>query len=188
MNNRGGIFMRKKTIIETERLIMREFDEADLDEYVKLISDENVYKWLGNRKQKSNEEARSIIDYFIKEFSENGMGVLAVISKGSGKLIGQAGVKHISEFDAIEYLYALNYREWNKGYATEIGKNFMEYYRTNFLNNKLIAIVYPDNIQSKKVLSKLGFEFKGQKEIFKTELDYYEWNYHQSLNLIKKWI
>ncbi|SCY45940.1 GNAT family N-acetyltransferase [Alkaliphilus peptidifermentans] len=166
--------MKTKTILETERLIMREFDESDLCEYIELISDENVYKWLGNRKQKTSEEARNTINYFIKEFSKNGIGVFAVISKESKKLIGQVGVKYINELDATEYLYALDYREWNKGYATEIGKNFIQYYRTKFPNKKLVAIVYPDNIQSKKVLSKLNFEFKGQKEIFETKLDYYE--------------
>lgn len=166
--------MEKKTIIETERLIMRGFEESDIDAYLELISDENVYKWLGNRKRKSREEAKSHISNYITEFSKNGIGVLAVISKESRNLIGKAGVKYIRELDAIEYLYALDYREWNKGYATEIGRNFIKHYRTNVLNHELVAIVYPDNIRSKKVLTKLGFELKGQKEIFEAKLDYYE--------------
>lgn len=168
--------MEKKTIIETERLIMREFEETDLDSYVEIISNENVYKWLGQRNKKTTEDAKSIIDYFMKEFSKNGIGVFAVISKESGKLIGQAGVKYIREFDAIEYIYALDYREWNKGYATEMGKSFMENFKTYYPNTKLIAITYPDNMKSRKVLSKLGFESKGQKEIFETKLVYYELN------------
>jgi len=166
--------MEKKTVIETERLIMRGFEESDLDNYFELISNENVYKWLGNRKRKSREEAKNLISSFISDFSKNGIGVLAVIEKESGKLIGKAGVKYIREFDAIEYLYALNYQEWNKGYATEIGRNFIRYYRSNVSDNELIAIVYPDNIASKKVLTKIGFELKGQKEIFGAMLDYYE--------------
>jgi len=174
VTNQGGAFMEKKTIIETERLILRGFEESDLDNYYELISNENVYKWLGNRQRKSREEAKNLLSNFISEFSKNGIGVLAVIAKESGKLIGKAGVKYIREFDAIEYLYALNYRDWNKGYATEIGRNFIRHYRRNVSDDKLIAIVYPDNIGSKKVLTKLGFELKGQKEIFGTMLDYYE--------------
>jgi len=166
--------MENKTIIETERLIMRGFEESDLDSYYELISNENVYKWLGNRKRKSREDAKNLISNFISDFSKNRIGILAVIEKESGKLIGKAGVKYIKEFDAIEYLYALNYQEWNKGYATEIGRNFISHYRSNFSDNDLIAIVYPDNTASKKVLTKLGFEYKGKKEIFGAILDYYE--------------
>lgn len=166
--------MNKEIIIETDRLILRAFEESDLDEYAKMMGNKNVYQWLGNRKERSREDAKKLIHYFIGEFKENGIGVLAVISKESGKLIGQAGVNYQRELDAREYLYALDYNEWNKGYATEIGKHFIEYYRSTFPKDKLIAIVHPDNLQSKKILSRLGFEYKGQKELFDSILDYYE--------------
>lgn len=166
--------MNKKMIIETDRLILRAFEESDLDEYGKLMGNKHVYQWLGNRKERSREDAKKLIHHFIRAFKENGIGVLAVISKESGKLIGQAGVNYLRELDAREYLYALDYKEWNKGYATEIGKHFIDYYRSTFPKEKLIAIVHPDNLRSKKVLSKLSFEYKGQKELFEVNLDYYE--------------
>lgn len=163
-------------IIETERLIIREFKEDDIGQYFKMISNDNVYKWLGDRKKKSIYDAKRIMLYFKNKFRDEGRGVLAVVSKENGSLIGQVGVNYAPNLGCFEYLYAIAYEEWNKGYATEIGIEFINYYRDRFKDEKIVAVVYPENLSSKKVLSKLNFDFKGQKEMFGGVLDYYELN------------
>lgn len=161
-------------VLETERTILRPFRECDLDEYSEMIGDEEVYRWLGNRQRKSADQAREILRRFMRDFEERGHGVHAVISKQSGALIGQAGSNYLGQLDAVEYLYALDRKEWGKGYATEIGMRYLDHFTAKFPGKRLVAIVYPDNIRSKKVLEKIGFEYRCQKEIFETVLDYYE--------------
>ena len=162
------------TTIETERLFMREFQKTDLDAFFEMIRNKEVYQWLGNREKKNREEAEWILDYFIKESSKKGTMILAVISKENNQLIGQAGVKYLKEVDGMEYFYALNQNQWNKGFATEMGRGLIDCYTRAFPEEDLAAVVYPENHRSKKVLMKLGFQWMGMREAFGSCLDYYE--------------
>ncbi|KAB3538565.1 GNAT family N-acetyltransferase [Alkaliphilus pronyensis] len=165
---------KKTQMIETERLILRPIKPLDFNDYCDMLCDDKVYIWLGNRKRRTPEEVEKLMDYFINHLKERGYGVLGVICKETGKLIGHAGANYIKSLDSIEYLYALNSKEWNKGYATEIGRGYLEYFKNNYDYKKLIALAYPQNQRSVNVLKKLGFVNEGRKEMFENMLDYFE--------------
>lgn len=159
---------------ETERLILRRFSVHDQEDYYAMLSDENVYVWLGSGKKVSYEDSAKIMAYFNKGFDEKGFGVYAVIEKESGKLIGQAGFNVVPPLDRTEYLYALSKSSWGKGYATEAGKALISYFENEHVDVPLIALTHQGNVQSKRVLDKLGFVEKGEKELFGLVLNYYE--------------
>ena len=158
----------------TERLVLRRFEKNDIDEYYSMLSDASVYCWLGNRQKKSFEDAVKIMEYFNNVFEKNAFGVYAVIEKDSGNFIGQAGFNTLSSLDCIEYLYAFKKDSWGKGYATEAGKELIKNYVIETGQSSLIALTHKENVQSKRVLNKLGFIEKGEKERFGSVLNYYE--------------
>lgn len=159
--------------LQTERTIIRSFSPKDLSEYYKILSNEAVYSWLGNRTKRTEEQAAKALDYFSSELEKNGYGVYAIMDKETNQLIGQAGFNYIKELERTEYLYALDPAFWGKGVATEVGQFLISDFKKRFHKQELIALAYEGNDRSSNVLRKLGFQAKGRKEIFGSELEYF---------------
>ncbi|HAS73408.1 MAG TPA: hypothetical protein DCS67_04630 [Clostridiales bacterium UBA8960] len=163
------------TIIVTERLILRPFIEADFESYKEMLQDEAVYQWLGDRKQRTDEQVLKMMRYFNDKSEKDGHGVYAVALKESNKLIGHAGTSFFKDLDRTEYLYAFSKDYWGKGYATEIGRAYIPLYLALTYDKSLVAIAYQGNDKSSHVLEKLNFAKAGEKEIFGQTLDYFEY-------------
>lgn len=167
-----GAYM--KTIVKTERLILRPFVESDFEAYKKMLQDEAVFKWLGDRKPRTDEQVQKMMRYFNDKSEQDGHGVYAVALKENDRLIGHAGTSFFKDLDRTEYLYAFSQMHWGKGYATEIGRAYIPHYLAQAEDQALIAIAYQGNVQSAHVLEKLGFENAGEKDVFGHTLDYFE--------------
>ena len=162
------------TIITTERLILRPFEDNDFEAYKEMLQDESVYKWLGDRKQRSDEQVLKMMQYFNHKSSSDGHGVYAVALKSNNRLIGHAGTSFLKDLERTEYLYAFSKTHWGNGYATEIGQAYIPYYHKLTGDTTLIAIAYQGNLKSAHVLEKLGFVNKGEREVIGHTLDYFE--------------
>ena len=96
--------------IETNRLILREIEEYDLQGIFELDSDPDVHKYLGKKPIKSLQESKSIIKYIQKQYKEDGIGRWAVIDKTTNEFIGWAGLKYEKEVRSEMHYYDLGYR------------------------------------------------------------------------------
>ena len=110
--------------IETERLILREWQEADLESFARINQDPKVVEFLPA--PLSLEETCSWINRIKHHFVEHGFGLWAVTLKCSGELIGFVGL-NIPAFEAhftpcVEIGWRLASSHWGKGYATEAAK------------------------------------------------------------------
>ena len=109
--------------LETDRLIIREIREADLDGIFELDSSTEVHKYLGNKPIKTKEEAKNTIQFIREQYIERGIGRFAVIEKKSGEFIGWSGFKlnrgkkeTLNGFDNfIDIGYRLIPKYWKKG-------------------------------------------------------------------------
>ena len=158
-------------IIITDRLEIRRFLEKDTERYVSIMTNPDVYRYLGSGSGVSEEGVVKLMDHFESIF-EQGYGVFAVIEKASGEVIGHCGIRPIPD-GRIELLYAYCPSAWGKGYATEAGKAVLAYGKENFNLNEIIAMSYPQNPGSIGVIKKLGFEPIGQEEHFGNMLEVY---------------
>lgn len=163
-----------EAIVKTERLILRPFIESDFEAYKEMLQDEAVYQWLGDRKQRTDEQVQKMMRYFNDKSEQDGHGVYAVALMENNKLIGHAGTSYFKDLERTEYLYAFSQKHWGKGYATEIGHAYIPYYLALTADQALVAIAYQGNAKSANVLEKLGFEKAGVKEVFGHTLDYFE--------------
>lgn len=163
-----------RTIVVTERLVLRPFIESDFEAYKEMLQDEAVFQWLGDRKQRTDEQVRRMMRFFNGKSEQDGHGVYAVALKENNKLIGHAGTSYFKDLDRTEYLYAFSTEHWGKGYATEIGRAYIPHYLALTADQALVAIAYQGNAKSAHVLEKLGFEKAGVKEVFGHTLDYFE--------------
>ncbi|WP_195947884.1 GNAT family N-acetyltransferase [Paraclostridium bifermentans] len=160
--------------IFTERLVLKRFNECDLEKYYDILKQEEVSKWLGTGKRKSYDDVKNIMQSFEQHWSQNNYGVWAVINKENDELIGHCGLKNIDNSTDIELLYAFKQSSWGHGYATESAKSVIEFAKNELKLLKLVAIVYPNNIKSCNVIEKLGFEYRGIQKHFGVDLSYYE--------------
>ncbi|EYE88157.1 acetyltransferase [Fervidicella metallireducens AeB] len=162
--------------INTKRLVMRQFQDDDINQYISIMTNPNVTQYLGNRKNKTSAEVLGIMEKFKKLWSENGYGVWAVIEKSSGKIIGHCGYMTVEEYGEVELLYAFDENYWGKGFATEAAKAAIEYASLHYNWTKIIAMAYSGNAASNHILKKLGFWYDKEITLHGGRLKLYSFN------------
>lgn len=151
-------------IIETERLILREFEEADLKKMIPVYSDEDVMRYIGRGGPVSGEQAEKMLQAFMNSYKENGYGLWALVEKSSGDIIGHCGLNTFKDKSYTEVAYLLRKESWGKGYATESAKASLDYGFETAGLERIIALTYPDNKPSQNVVKKIGLEYQCDKE------------------------
>ena len=166
-----------RILAETERLILRELEYTDENDLFEMDSDPEVHLFIENNPVESIDEITKVIEMLKKQYKENGIARWAVIDKLTNECIGWSGLKYFNQpLNKHNNFYELGYRfkkkHWGKGFATESSIAILDYGFTNLNVDKIFAITDPKNVNSKKVLFKLGFEFQ---ETFDYEGDLTDW-------------
>ncbi len=113
--------------VETERLLLRPFGEADLSELYEYLSQKEQQRLAGNPPVDSLDDARAILDRILDP--ELPPRSLAIVLKSENKVIGNLSIGRYPflENDAVlrtlrgvTLSYVLNERYWRKGYMTEL--------------------------------------------------------------------
>ena len=157
--------MLPKKSIETERLLLRELNLSDADGMFELDSNPNVHIFVGKKPVKAIDESIVQIENIQQQYNDFGIGRWAVVLKETNEFIGWSGIKFITnEINKHQNFYEIGYRfiekHWGKGYASEAGKAFIEYAFNEMKIDCLYAYADEGNENSRKVLEKLGFQYK----------------------------
>ena len=84
---------RYKVILETDRLLVREYVEEDAEAFFKLNTDPDVLRFVPDKALLKVEQARQLlIDHPIVDYRKHGFGRGACILKSTGEQIGFAGL------------------------------------------------------------------------------------------------
>jgi len=146
-----------KKIIETNRLILRELDVLDSEQFFKLNANPEVMRYTGDQPFLSISDAEAFLKNYT-DYKINGFGRWAVISKESSKFLGWCGLK-LNEKKLIDLGFRFFQKEWGKGYATESAKASLEFGFNSLNVNEIIGRASIDNKASVRVLEKLGMSF-----------------------------
>ncbi len=148
-----------KLILETERMLLREFEMEDYKEVFDFGSNPEVGKYTGDEPLRSYEEAKAIIDNAFKtDYNMYGYGRWAPVYKPNNRVIGFAGLKYLKIIDETDIGFRFLPEYWGKGIATEISAAIIKYGFNELNLSRIIGIAHPQNIGSCKVLSKIGME------------------------------
>lgn len=150
-----------KIILETERLVLREFMLSDADFIIQLLNTKTWIKYIGDRNIKSIAAAENyLLNGAIKSYKENGFGLYMVELKISKTPIGMCGIikRDSLEFPDIGFALLPNYE--GKGYAFEMAKAMLVYAKETLMLPDILAITLPSNKSSIKLLEKIGLKFK----------------------------
>ena len=150
------------TVLETERLALREMTLDDVDPLLLVLGDpvamahypapltrQGVKEWIRRSR---------------RQYAELGYGLWAAVLKETGECIGDCGLTWQpvdSPADRrLEVGWHIRRDLWNRGFATEAGRACRDYARDRLREAHLISIIAPDNLASQAVARKLGMRIE----------------------------
>ncbi len=148
------------TVIETERLVLRELDLNDAAFILELLNEAEFIRFIGDKGVRTLAGARDyLIEVPIDSYARHGFGLYMAELRGSGVPIGICGlVKRDGLADAdVGFAFLERYR--SKGYAVESAAAVLSYGRRVLRLPRIVAITAPDNRSSIAVLEKIGLRF-----------------------------
>ncbi len=140
--------------LETERLILRAWRDADLDAYAVMVGDPETMRFLGG--PLARPDAWRSMAYQLGHWVLRGHGMWAVERKSDGALIGRIGVQRPETWPAIEVAWTLGQPFRSQGYATEAAKASMDWGFQNLPVARLVSLIDPANVPSQNVAKRLG--------------------------------
>jgi RimJ/RimL family protein N-acetyltransferase len=144
-------------VIETERLTLRRFTEADRETVARWNADESFTRHLAG--VQTREQSDAAFDRWARHWEERGFGLLAVEWNETGELIGRVGPQfHRYWPQDPEVVRAFDPEWWGRGLATEAGAAAVAWASGDLGYARLVSITTEANIASRNVMAKLGFE------------------------------
>jgi RimJ/RimL family protein N-acetyltransferase len=145
--------------LETERLVLKPYTEADRDDLIKLFTDAAVMKHVGDGVMNEPQASEWWQKLFAK-FYPKGLNIWAVFTKEKPAYIGHAGIyPRPTKKEDWEFVYFLAREAWGKGYATEIARRIIEHGFDELKLPEIFATVDNDHPASIRVLEKAGMRF-----------------------------
>ena len=148
-----------KIILKTDRLLLRELNVGDAENFYNLNLNPNVVKYTGDAAINSVEEARLFLENY-HEYKQNGYGRWAVMHKETNQFIGWCGLKFDPEENETDIGFRFFEAMWNRGYATESAKACVGYGFETLKLKRIIGRAMKANVASIKVLEKIGLEYE----------------------------
>jgi RimJ/RimL family protein N-acetyltransferase len=147
-------------VVETERLILREWRPEDVDAYAEMNADPDVRRYMHPVGTLTRAQAEAEIEAEIERWDKLGFGHRPVVLKETGEVIGRTGAKRHPDWPLdpenteVGWLYARS--AWGKGYATEGAREAVRHCLEVVGVPEVISIAHPGNRESMHVMEKVG--------------------------------
>ena len=143
--------------LETERLILREMTQGDLEALCAILCDAEVMV-AAYETPFTREEAQGWLERHLKRYATLGYGLWAVVRKETGEMIGQCGltIQHWEGEEVLEIGYLFQKAYWPKGYAAEAAMACKEYAFSVLKAPRVCSMVRNTNLAAQKVALRTG--------------------------------
>ncbi len=146
-------------MIKTERLILRPWQEADLEPFAKLNADSRVMEYFP--KTLTSIESDALAQSKSEHIREYGWGLWAVSLIGTGEFIGFIGLNEAPDLfkePVVEVGWRLDFNHWGKGYATEGARVALQFGFEALKLNEILSWTTEANMRSRAVMEKIGMQ------------------------------
>jgi ribosomal-protein-alanine N-acetyltransferase len=145
--------------LETARLKLRPYSEADIAEMLPLIGTREVAATtLRIPHPYTEKDARA---FFAMMAEDTARIWLAVTLRTDDRQIGGVGLTIDAQHQHAELGYWLGVQHWGKGYATEAAREMLRYGFENLRLHRIFASHFKHNPNSGRILVKLGMRHEG---------------------------
>jgi ribosomal-protein-alanine N-acetyltransferase len=143
-------------ILETPRLILREFVPDDADALALVLSDPETMRFYPAPFDHAGVE--EWITRNRRRYANEGHGLWAMLLKANSELIGDCGlvVQEVDNTDEIEIGYHVRRDHWNQGFTTEAALACRDFGFSHLPVDRLISLIRPENLPSRRVAEKNG--------------------------------
>ena len=143
-------------VLETSRLILREFVPGDADALARVISDPETMRFYPAPFGRA--EVEEWIARNIRRYRVNGCGLWALDLKSTGEMIGDCGItlQDVDGEQRSEIGYHLRRDMWGHGFATEAARACRDYGFAKLEADCLISLIRPENAASCRVAERNG--------------------------------
>lgn len=149
------------TILETERLVLRELVPDDAPFMLELLNEPSYIRNIADRGVRDLDGARRYLEErWRASYARHGFGLWVVVERASGAATGLCGLVRRDGLDDVDIGYAFLPTFWGRGYAIESALGVKAHARDVVGLTRLVAIVVPDNLPSIRVLECLGMRFE----------------------------
>ncbi len=150
--------MEKTAILETPRLILRHWREADHEAFARMNADPKVMEFFPARLTRPQSEA--LVARIGAHFRKHGFGLFAAESRQDGNFAGFIGLS-VPSFRArftpcVEMGWRLLPEFWGQGLAPEGAREVARYAFESLQIKELVSFTVPENLRSRRVMEKLG--------------------------------
>ncbi|MBN9673169.1 GNAT family N-acetyltransferase [Roseibium aggregatum] len=152
--------MTGQIFLETNRLILRAWEDRDRDPFHDLCSDPIVMRYFPE--PLSREKSDLLVSRCIEKQKRDGFSLAPVETKDTGEFLGFVGLSRPS-YDAplpfdpcVEIGWRLNQSAWGKGYASEAAKAWLRFGFETVGLEEIVAFTIPANEPSRKVMTRIG--------------------------------
>jgi RimJ/RimL family protein N-acetyltransferase len=150
------------TSLETERLLLRQFRDADIDAYAAMLADPEVMRHIGEGKPLTRDDAWRNMAMVAGHWSLRGYGMWAVEERSSGTLVGRVGLYYPEGWPGQEVGWALARPYWGKGYAFEAARASLAHAFEALHWPRAISLIDPANARSIRLAERLGERLEGE--------------------------
>jgi [ribosomal protein S5]-alanine N-acetyltransferase len=145
-------------VLETERLLLREFADDDLEAYADMLADPETMRYYP--RPYTRDESRAFIEKNRHRYAVHGFGVWVVTERESGAFLGDCGLAFVlvEGIAEIEVMWHVTRDRWRQGIATEAAGAVRDHAFGPLGLRRLIALVRPENVASAGVARKIGMD------------------------------
>lgn len=148
--------------LETERLILREWQDRDRAPLADILGDPHVRRFYPLTA--TPHEVNAQIDYAITMTAQHGYHFQAAELRRDGTLIGLVGIGRIPDatraaipsHPEVEIGWQLDKAHWGRGYAPEAAAAYLEHAWNTLKLAEIVAFTAAINRPSQRVMDKLG--------------------------------
>ncbi|WP_141903134.1 GNAT family N-acetyltransferase [Lysinibacillus sp. Y5S-8] len=156
------IYRAAEKTMETERLLLRLFTEADAPEVSVLCNNYAIYKSTLNVPYPYTIDcALSWIATHQQNFEENRLYEWAITDKHSGQLYGAIGLSNQQPHQRGEIAYWIGEPYWGNGYGTEAAQAIIAFAFQEKKYHRVYAQYFQSNPASGKIMEKCGMHYEG---------------------------
>ncbi len=151
--------------LETERLILRPYGQADASHIVALLDDPVMADFLMVTPQPFVAfDARQLVKAAWRRLATGRGFDLMIVAKDGDAPIGGVGVGLHDEGARAELGFWVGRDHWGRGYATEAATRMIDFARSALDVSRITATAAEGNAASRRVLAKLGFVETGREQ------------------------
>ncbi|MEO1298822.1 MAG: GNAT family protein [Cyanobacteria bacterium J06636_16] len=119
------------------------------------------------------EKVAKSLQSFVEHWQEHGYGIWAIVKDESSPMVGYCGLRYLADLDDVEILYGLAKAYWGRGITTQAAKAAIAYGFNVADLDKVIAMAFPENQASRRVMEKAGLRYEKQIRIWRFNAVYY---------------